>query len=569
VVHSGITRKAQKIYLTRSESRLYQSQKKTHRKYTVTDALTDSPPIVDLLVIGGGINGAGVAADAAGRGLSVMLVEKGDLASGTSSWSTKLIHGGLRYLEFYEFGLVRKALLERDVLTKAASHIIRPLAFNIPQLPLSRPAWMLRAGLFLYDFLAKSSVFEHSRAIRFGSDSPLRATITKGFEYWDAQVDDSRLVVLNAQQAAAHGADIRTYTECVALKEGQAHWAVTLKDVMNGGQQEVHARAVVNAAGPWVARLLEKLFAKKPPLDTRLVKGSHIVVPRLHSGDQAFMLQHSDGRVIFVIPYLEDYSLIGTTEAEFDGVLETVQIDEDEIDYLIEVANSYFKTQLSRDDVISTYSGVRPLIDEEGKDATKVSRDYHLEPHKSTVPLLSIYGGKVTTYRTLAEDVMRALAPTFPTMGAPWTKLAPLPGGNYSKLFGGTNRECESGRDAGASAQAIAETSAEDEATLSALLSAQAPWLQASLLKRWLQTYGTETQTLLGDASAASDLGMHLGADLYSREVDYLIAHEWARNADDILWRRTKLGYLFDERAKAALDDYITNARGAVAKGAK
>ena len=525
----------------------------------MTDSLTNSPHTVDLLVIGGGINGVGVAADAAGRGLSVMLVEKGDLASGTSSWSTKLIHGGLRYLEFYEFGLVRKALLERDVLTKAAPHIIRPLAFNIPQLPISRPAWMLRAGLFLYDFLAKSSVFKHSRAIRFGDDSPLNATITKGFEYWDAQVDDSRLVVLNAQQAAGHGADVRTYTECVALEEGDGHWIVTLREASSGIEQIVHAKAIVNAAGPWVARLLEKLFAKKPPLDTRLVKGSHIVVPRLHSGDQAFMLQHSDGRVIFVIPYLDDYSLIGTTEAEFDGVLETVHIDEDEIAYLIEVANGYFKRQLSREDVISTYSGVRPLIDEEGKDATKVSRDYHLEPHQSALPLISIYGGKVTTYRTLAEDVMRALAPTFPKMGAPWTKLAPLPGGNYSALFDGKKEELESVGEA--------KASAEDEAALSALLSAQAPWLQASLLKRWLQTYGTDTQTLVGNASSASDLGIHLGADLYSREVDYLIAHEWARNADDILWRRTKLGYLFDERAKAVLVDYITTARGAVTEG--
>ncbi|MDO7639472.1 MAG: glycerol-3-phosphate dehydrogenase, partial [OM182 bacterium] len=247
-------------------------------------------------------------------------------------------------------------------------------------------------------------------------------------------------------------------------------------------------------------------------------------------------------------------------EAEFDGVLETVHIDEDEIAYLIEVANGYFKRQLSRGDVISTYSGVRPLIDEEGKDATKVSRDYHLEPHKSAVPLLSIYGGKVTTYRTLAEDVMKALAPTFPKMGAPWTKLAPLPGGNYSTQFGGKNIELKS--------VSIAKASAESEAALSTLLSAQAPWLRASLLKRWLQTYGTETQTLLGDANSTLDLGMHLGADLYSREVDYLIAHEWARNADDILWRRTKLGYLFDERGKAVLADYITTARAAAAQGA-
>lgn len=486
--------------------------------------MTESSDSVDLLVIGGGINGAGIAADAAGRGLRVMLVEKGDLASGTSSWSTKLIHGGLRYLEFYEFSLVRKALLERDVLTRAAPHIIKPLAFNIPQLPTSRPAIMLRAGLLLYDFLAKSSIFQRSRGITFDSQSPLRPNITKGFEYWDAQVDDSRLVVINAQQAAEKGAVILNYTECTALAETESGWRVGLKDSRSGAERQVQARAVVNAAGPWVARLLTKLFGKKPPLDTRLVKGSHILVPKLHEGKQALMLQHTDGRIIFVIPYLDVYSLVGTTEAEFDGELETVKIADAEIDYLIEVTNSYFTKQLTRSDVISTYSGVRPLIDEEGKEATKVSRDYHLEPHAGRAPLLSVYGGKVTTYRTLAEDVMAALAPTFSNLGEPWTKQAQLPGGHYAS-----------------------------ESDLRRELAELAPWAPVSLRERWQQTYGSAVRALLSGKSSLQSLGDCFGGDLFAAEVDYLIAHEWARSADDILWRRTKLGYVFDTLNSDAL----------------
>ena len=501
--------------------------------------MTDTQQQVDLLVIGGGINGAGIAADAAGRGLRVMLVEKGDLASGTSSWSTKLIHGGLRYLEFYEFGLVRKALLERDVLTQAAPHLIKPIAFNIPQLPTSRPAIMLRAGLFLYDFLAKSSLFRRSRAISFSApDSPLRSGISKGFEYWDAQVDDSRLVILNAQQAAQKGAEIASYTECVGLEEASNGWRVRLRSTTPGVaadkqiERSVEARAVVNAAGPWVARLLAKLFGEKPPLDTRLVKGSHIIVPKLHTGSQAFMLQHTDGRVIFVIPYLEKYSLIGTTEAEYDGALEKVEISQEEIDYLLAVSNAYFATRLEPRDVVSTYSGVRPLIDEEGKDATKVSRDYHIERHAAEASLLSIYGGKVTTYRTLAEDVMNSLAETFPQMGASWTKHITLPGGDFSS-----------------------------EQALVLKIKSAAPWAEPDLVQRWLQTYGSDTLKLLSGISSQAELGEEFGAGLSAHEVDYMLAAEWARCADDVLWRRTKLGYEFDKldaKASERLAQYIS-----------
>ena len=491
--------------------------------------MTDSSKIVDLLVIGGGINGAGIAADAAGRNLSTMLVEKGDLASGTSSWSTKLIHGGLRYLEFFEFGLVRKALLERDVLTKAAPHIIKPIAFNIPQLPNSRSNLVLRIGLFLYDSLARSSIFQRSRAINFSNKhcSPLVPSIKKGFEYWDAQVDDSRLVVLNAQQAAQKGAVIKTYTECIGLQESPDGWLVSLRD-SSGGKTEVLARVVVNAAGPWVARLLEKLFAVKPPVGARLVKGSHIVVPKLYKGSQAFMLQHKDGRVIFVIPYLDNYSLIGTTESEFDGVLEKATISDEEIKYLISLSNEYFSLQLTPKDIVSTYSGVRPLIDEDGKDMSKVSRDYHLELRKGACPLLSVYGGKVTTYRTLAEDALKAIERYLPTMAKSWTRDAVLPGGRYT-----------------------------DDIALDNEVAQLAPWLDSKIRNRWLRTYGADTKKLLEGISTSDELGKTFGHGLYEREIKYLVSNEWARSAEDILWRRTKLGYDFSQDEALLLDEYV------------
>lgn len=491
--------------------------------------MTNSSKIVDLLIIGGGINGAGIAADAAGRNLSTMLVEKGDLASGTSSWSTKLIHGGLRYLEFFEFGLVRKALLERDILTKAAPHIIKPIAFNIPQLPDSRSNLVLRMGLFLYDSLARSSVFQRSRAINFSEKgcSPLIPSIKKGFEYWDAQVDDSRLVVLNALQAARKGAVIKTYTECVGLQESPDGWLVSLRN-SSGGKTEVRARVVVNAAGPWVARLLEKLFSVKPPLGARLVKGSHIVVPKLHKGSQAFMLQHKDGRVIFVIPYLDNYSLIGTTESEFDGALEKAAISDEEIEYLISLSNDYFSSQLTRKDVVSTYSGVRPLIDEEGKNMSKVSRNYHLELREGMCPLLSVYGGKVTTYRTLAEDALNAIERYLPAMTKSWTRDAVLPGGGY-----------------------------ENDTVLDNEISQLAPWLDGKLRNRWLRTYGADTRILLEGVNKLDELGKTFGHGLYEREIKYLIRKEWARNAEDILWRRTKLGYVFSQDEGRLLDEYV------------
>lgn len=494
-------------------------------------SVSQSHSIHDVLVIGGGINGAGIAADAAGRGLSVVLCEKADLASATSSWSSKLIHGGLRYLEFYEFSLVRKALQEREVLTRAAKHIIRPIPILIPQLANSRNPLLIRTGLFLYDNLARRKLFKSSRSVRFDGAGILNSTITKGFEYWDAQVDDSRLVVINALQAKAKSAEILTRTECVGIKKNAEGWLVTLKDVNTGATLELIAKAIVNASGPWVSDLLKNLQPESIASELRLVKGSHIIVPQLDPKGNAYMLQHHDGRVIFVLPYLGKYTLIGTTEEEFSGDLDKPQISADEIDYLLAITNLYFKKKISRDDVVSTYAGVRPLMEEEGKDATKVSRDYFLDLKASPYPLISVYGGKVTTYRVLAEDVVNKLRPYFVNMAGPWTRSAVLPGGDF-----------EMGE------------------SLFAELASRYAWLGPDLIDRWRRSYGTLAFQIVGKASSMSEMGVNFGQNLYQREVDYLCREEWAQSAEDILWRRTKLGLAFTEKQTQSLENYITQS---------
>lgn len=491
------------------------------------------PSSVDLLIVGGGINGSGIAADAAGRGLSVLLCEKSDLGGATSSSSTKLIHGGLRYLEYYEFRLVRESLAEREVLLHAAPHIVWPLRFRLPHQPSQRPAWMIRAGLFLYDHLGKRVTLPASRAIRFGSDSPLVSQFSKGFEYSDCWVDDARLVVLNAMQARRHGAVIKTRTACTALtastgSDGQALWQATLSDSDNGAQTQVSARCVVNAAGPWVSQLGKQLLPEAPPEPVRLVKGSHIVVPRLYEGDEAYMLQHSDGRVIFVIPYENEFSLIGTTEQDFSADPAGASISAEEITYLLAIVNQYFQKGLSEQDVRHHFSGVRPLIDEEVENASKVSRDYTLELDMSPAPMLTVYGGKITTYRRLAESVLHRLAPMFPGISGDWTGKAILPGGNFTS-----------------------------QKALSEQLAGDYPWLVPALRERWVKQYGTLINDMLAGVSDMSGLGTKIGPGLYAREVDYLCDQEWARTADDVLWRRTKLGLRFDEAARTALDDYL------------
>lgn len=482
----------------------------------------------DLLIIGGGINGVGIAADAAGRGLDVVLCEKADLGSATSSSSTKLIHGGLRYLEFYEFGLVRKSLQEREVLAAAAAHIIKPLAFQIPQLPHSRSSWMIRAGLFLYDNLARRKRFSGSRSVRFDSEGPLNAAIKRGFEYWDAQVDDSRLVVLNALQAKRRGAQILTRTECMGVKSREDGWKASMLDHRTNIESEIEAKVIVNASGPWVASLSETQSNKQARHEIRLVKGSHIVVPRMHEGEQAFMLQHHDGRVIFVIPWLQDYTLIGTTEQEFQGSLDSVEISKEEVGYLLSIVNLYFKKSILHSDVVNSFAGVRPLIDEDEKNASRVSRDYHLELETDPQPILSVYGGKVTTYRVLAEEVMRRLKTALPQMGPKWTADAKLPGGDFDL----------------------------PEHLFQKLVSKYA-WLGPSLINRWLNSYGTLSFDLLGDARNIGDLGVQFGHGLYQAEVDYLCREEWARSAEDILWRRSKLGLKFSKAERDSLANYI------------
>lgn len=504
-----------------------------------TGSITSAPAqadtnmgVVDLLIIGGGINGVGLAADAAGRGLSVLLCEQSDLASATSSASSKLIHGGLRYLETYQFKLVRESLAEREVLLKAAPHIVWPMRFRLPHHGALRPLWMIRAGLFLYDHLSKRVSLPPSRGVRFDDNDPLRADYKRGFEYSDCGVDDARLVVVNALQAQRHGAHILTRTRCTGLQladsTSERLWQVTLQDSMTGEQKQYRARCVVNASGPWVSTLGQDLLPQQAPDQVRLVKGSHIVVPRLYAGDQAYLLQNADGRVVFVIPYQQHYSLIGTTEQDYQGDPALASISAQETDYLLQVASRYFKRVPSADEIIHHFAGVRALMDGETTNASKASRDYTLNLTRLPAPLLTVYGGKITTYRRLAESALKQLQSVFPLMKPQWTADAVLPGGELQSLQ-----------------------------SLMAELSRQYPWLDKTLMEAWGRRYGTLVHTLLEGAHTMRDLGALIGPQLYAREVDYLCAHEWARTAQDILWRRTKLGLRFSAADETALTDYL------------
>ena len=486
--------------------------------------------VYDLAVIGGGINGVGIAADAAGRGLSVFLCERDDLAQHTSSASSKLIHGGLRYLEHYEFRLVREALAEREVLLAKAPHIVRPMRFVLPHRPHLRPAWMIRAGLFLYDHLGKREKLPGSRGLRFGVGSPLQAGISRGFEYSDCWVDDARLVVLNAMNAREHGAHIHSRTRCVSARRSKGLWHIHLERA-DGTLLSIRSRALVNAAGPWVARLLKDDLKQKSPYGIRLIQGSHIVVPQLYEGEHAYILQNEDRRIVFAIPYLGRFTLIGTTDREYQGDPAKVAITEEETRYLLDVVNQHFKKQISADDILRTYSGVRPLCDDESDDPSAVTRDYTLalDAHPGEAPLLSVFGGKLTTYRKLAESALAQLAPFFPTMGGSWTATATLPGGESMD-----------------SQEALAEALCE-----------RYGWLPNSLARRWAGTYGSRVWKLLEGVANLTDLGEHLGGGLYTREVDYLCREEWAQDAEDILWRRTKQGLFMTPGQQERLAQYL------------
>lgn len=495
------------------------------------------PPLAetyDVVVIGGGINGVGIAADAAGRGLSVFLCEKDDLASHTSSASSKLIHGGLRYLEHYEFRLVREALAEREVLLAKAPHIVKPMRFVLPHRPHLRPAWMIRAGLFLYDNLGKREKLPGSRSLRFGADSALKPEITRGFEYSDCWVDDARLVVLNAMAAREQGAHIHTRTRCVNARRIKGLWHVHLERE-DGTLFSIHAKALVNAAGPWVAKFIRDDLKLSSPYGIRLIQGSHLIVPRLYEGEQAHILQNEDQRIVFTIPYLDRFTILGTTDREYTGDPAKVEITEAETDYILKVVNAHFKKQLDRSDVVRTYSGVRPLCNDESDNPSAITRDYtlSLSGGGDESPILSVFGGKLTTYRKLAESAMAQLKPFFSHMRDSWTATAALPGGEDMST----------------------------PAVLAQALLAKAAWLPAGVAQRWAITYGSRSWRLLDGIEGVDGLGEDFGAGLYAREVDYLCSQEWATRSDDILWRRTKLGLFIDEPGTARLDHYLAKVQ--------
>jgi len=490
----------------------------------------DAP--IDLLVVGGGINGAGIARDAAGRGLAFTLVEQGDLASATSSWSSKLIHGGLRYLELYEFRLVREALQEREVLLRLAPHIIRPLLFVLPHDASMRPVWMIRAGLWMYDHLGGRISLPRSKAVGFPHlefSAGLKADFRSGFVYSDCRVDDSRLTVLNAVGAREKGATIATHTRLAHARRVEGAWEAVLEGP-RGAQRTLRARGLVNAAGPWVMDVLDRVAGERTRGTVRLVKGSHIIVPKVHGLGHAYILQNPDKRVIFIIPYEGQYSLVGTTDVAISSLEQGARIADEEVDYLLAAVNRFLAKPLAKADIVSSYAGVRPLYDDGSPDPSQVTRDYVLKvDHEAgAAPLLTVFGGKITTYRRLAEEALAKLKPFFSSMRGEWTAGAPLPGGDMphfngfrDEMFGKYSRL---GRD-----------------------------LVDALVRR----HGTRAQRILGEARSIEQLGTHFGAGLTQREVEFLRDEEWATSAEDVLWRRTKCGLHMDEAQRRAVQAFL------------
>ncbi len=490
--------------------------------------------MVDVFVIGGGINGCGIARDAAGRGYSVYLAEMNDLASGTSSWSTKLIHGGLRYLEHYEFRLVREALMERELLWASAPHIIWPLRFVLPHHKGLRPAWFLRLGLFLYDHIGGRRMLPATKTLdlrRNPLGAPLKGDFGKGFEYSDCWVNDARLVVLNARDAQARGATIATRTEVMSVQADNNEWKVTVRHRDSGESEEIRARMIVNAAGPWVDTILRGPAGHNDAHNVRLVQGSHIVVPKMFDHDRCYIFQNADGRIIFAIPYEQDYTLIGTTDQDYQGDPGEVKITEPEKVYLCEAASEYFKKPVEVDDIVWTYSGVRPLFDDGASKAQEATRDYVLKvDERAGAPMVNIFGGKITTYRRLAESMLEKIEDMIGKKGAPWTAKGVLPGGDfpatgYDDLVGELKRDFA--------------------------------FLPEGLARRLVRAYGTDARTIVGTAKSLDDLGQMFGSDLSEAEVNWLIEKEWARTAEDILWRRSKLGLRLAPDQAASLLDWL------------
>lgn len=513
----------------------------------MSSSLPESATDCDVLIVGGGINGCGIARDLAGRGWRVVLCEKDDLAAHTSSSSTKLIHGGLRYLEYYEFSMVRKSLQEREVLLKSAPHIMWPLRFVMPHDPSMRPAWMIRLGLFMYDHLAKREVLSSSRGVdlrKHAAGVPLKKSYRRGFVYSDGWVDDARLVVLNAIDARSKGAEVLTRTQCISAQRGADHWVATLESPT--GQRVIRARAVVNAAGPWAEAFLRGAAhsAQGGSLATkslRLVKGSHIVVKRVFEHDHAYIFQNPDKRIIFAIPYEQDFTLIGTTDIELTGDDPgAAKIDKDEISYLCDQASRYFEKPIVPADVVWTYSGVRPLLDDESGDPSAVTRDYMLESSTDAAPLLSVWGGKITTFRKLAEEAADEVGKMLGEDGTKrpaWTDGAFMAGGDLSSFIGPAKRPDE------------------DFERFVIAVQGRCPWLEVSLARRLARAYGARVTELIGPALSMADMGIEVAPGLHERELHFLQDHEWALNADDILWRRSKLGlhYTAPQREQVAV----------------
>jgi glycerol-3-phosphate dehydrogenase len=492
----------------------------------------------DLVVIGGGINGVGIARDAAGRGLKVLLCEKGDLAEGTSSRSGKLVHGGLRYLEYYEFRLVREALIEREVLLNSACQIIWPMRFVLPHSPLDRPAWLVRLGLFLYDHLGGRKRLPGTRTLNLRRDpegAPIQEKYTKGFEYSDCWVDDARLVVLNALAAAEMGAEILTRTACASARREDGKWKVVLKGQGTSASRTVHAKVLVNAAGPWVNDIIGRVAGSNSSRNVRLVKGSHIIVPKFWEGPQAYLVQNHDKRVIFINPYEDDKALIGTTDIPYNAAPEDVTADESEIEYLIAAVNRYFKEKLSRADVLQSFSGVRPLFDDGAGNPSAVTRDYVFDLDEAGgAPMLSVFGGKITTFRKLSEHALQRIAKFFPGLGKDWTRTATLPGGEIKD--------------------------ADFEGFLNQLR-IQYGWMPREQLKRLARLYGARAVNILGSATSLAGLGLQFGGGLCEAEVNYLVANEWAVTADDILTRRTKTALHMTAQERSEFESWFNSKR--------
>lgn len=495
-------------------------------------------PHYDVLIIGGGINGCGIARDAVGRGYSVCLCEAGDFGGGTSSASTKLVHGGLRYLEHYEFLLVRKALMEREVLWKIAPHIIWPMRFVLPHHSGLRPAWLLRLGLFLYDHIGGRKLLPATSSLNLQHDEvgkPLKPLFKKAFEYSDCWVEDSRLVVLNARDAADRGADMRPHTKVARAQRTDGQWRVEMEDTLSGQGQTVTAGIIVNAAGPWVDTVLKQVFGHNDARNVRLVRGSHIVISRKFAHDKAYIFQNDDNRIIFAIPYEGDYTLIGTTDAEHGDDMDKPEISAEEIEYLCAMASEYFSEAVTRSDVVWTYSGVRPLYDDGASKAQEATRDYVIRTDggNGTGLLLNIFGGKITTFRVLAEQILKDIEKALGARQPSWTANTALPGGDFAAQ--------------------------EFDALVDEYANAH-PLLDRKLITRLVRHYGTRALMVLGNAQRPSDLGKAFGNGLHEAEVVYLMRHEWALTAQDVLFRRTKLGIAFDSKQIQVLQEFMDRA---------